>query len=90
MWWIRSQLRAKPLVEDVRAAGCAGPGWSGERRRPDWAGSQRLFDPDVCSPSGSRDEAPTYKRLTLMLRDAERLEKLLLDADRPIQLIARR
>jgi starch phosphorylase len=30
---------------------------------------------------------PTYKRLTLMLRDPARLEALLLDPDRPIQLI---
>ena len=30
---------------------------------------------------------PTYKRLTLMLRDPERLEALLLDESRPIQLI---
>jgi len=30
---------------------------------------------------------PTYKRLTLMLRDQERLRALLLDPDRPVQLV---
>ena len=84
MWWIRSQLRAK-LVEDVRA-----------RLRRSWlergASDAELgwiataFDPDVLTIGFAR-RVPTYKRLTLMLRDAERLEKLLLDADRPIQLI---
>jgi glycogen phosphorylase len=36
---------------------------------------------------GFARRVPTYKRLTLMLRDPDRLEKLLLDPDRPIQLI---
>jgi starch phosphorylase len=30
---------------------------------------------------------PTYKRLTLMLRDPDRLEQLLLDPERPVQLV---
>ncbi|ORB65476.1 glycosyltransferase family 1 protein [Mycolicibacterium tusciae] len=84
MWWIRSQLRAK-LVEDVRA-----------RLRRSWlergASEAELrwiataFDPDVLTIGFAR-RVPTYKRLTLMLRDPERLEKLLLDKDRPLQLI---
>ena len=36
---------------------------------------------------GFARRVPTYKRLTLMLRDPDRLEKLLLDEKRPIQLI---
>lgn len=36
---------------------------------------------------GFARRVPTYKRLTLMLRDPERLERLLLDPDRPVQLI---
>lgn len=84
MWWIRSQLRAK-LVDDVRA-----------RLRRSWlergASEAELrwiataFDPDVLTIGFAR-RVPTYKRLTLMLRDPERLEKLLLDKDRPLQLI---
>lgn len=84
LWWIRSQLR-RALVEDVRA-----------RLRRSWlergAAEAELgwiataFDPDVLTIGFAR-RVPTYKRLTLMLRDPARLEKLLLDKERPVQLI---
>ena len=84
IWWIRSQLRAK-LVADVRkrlvkswlqrGAAEAELGWI-----------STAFDPDVLTIGFAR-RVPTYKRLTLMLRDPERLEALLLDENRPIQLI---
>ncbi|OBK26895.1 glycogen phosphorylase [Mycobacterium asiaticum] len=84
LWSIRSQLRAL-LVEDVRA-----------RLRQSWlergASDAELgwittaFDPNVLTVGFAR-RVPTYKRLTLMLRDPQRLQRLLLDADRPIQLI---
>ena len=44
------------------------------------------FDPDVLTVGFAR-RVPTYKRLTLMLRDPDQLEALLLDEKRPIQLI---
>jgi starch phosphorylase len=84
LWWIRSQLRAL-LVEDVR-----------RRLRLSWlergASEAELgwiataFDPNVLTIGFAR-RVPTYKRLTLMLRDPNRLERLLLDNQRPIQLI---
>jgi starch phosphorylase len=84
IWWIRSQLRAL-LVEDVRL-----------RLRRSWlergASEAELgwiataFDPDVLTIGFAR-RVPTYKRLTLMLRDPERLEALLLDKEKPLQLI---
>jgi starch phosphorylase len=84
IWWIRSQLRAL-LVEDVRL-----------RLRRSWlergASEAELgwittaFDPDVLTIGFAR-RVPTYKRLTLMLRDPQRLEALLLDEDKPLQLI---
>jgi glycogen phosphorylase len=84
LWGIRSQLR-KLLVEDVRA-----------RLRRSWlergASEAELgwiataFDPSVLTVGFAR-RVPTYKRLTLMLRDPDRLEKLLLNEKRPIQLI---
>jgi glycogen phosphorylase len=84
LWWIRSQLRAL-LVRDVRA-----------RLRQSWlergAADAELgwiataFDPDVLTIGFAR-RVPTYKRLTLMLRDPDRLEQLLLDDEKPIQLI---
>lgn len=84
LWWIRSQLRAL-LIDDVRA-----------RLRRSWlergASEAELgwiataFDKDVLTIGFAR-RVPTYKRLTLMLRDPERLEQLLLDEERPLQLI---
>ena len=84
IWWIRSQLRAK-LVEDVRRR--LHRSWL-ERGAIDaelgWTAT--AFDPDVLTVGFAR-RVPTYKRLTLMLRDPEQLEALLLDEERPIQLI---
>ncbi|OBF86340.1 glycogen phosphorylase [Mycobacterium sp. 852002-51163_SCH5372311] len=84
LWWIRSQLRAL-LVDDVRV-----------RLRQSWlergASEAELgwiataFDPGVLTVGFAR-RVPTYKRLTLMLRDPDRLERLLLNDERPIQLI---
>jgi starch phosphorylase len=84
LWWIRSQLR-ELLVADVRA-----------RLRRSWlergAAEAELgwiataFDPNVLTVGFAR-RVPTYKRLTLMLREPDRLEKLLLDEKRPLQLI---
>jgi starch phosphorylase len=84
LWWIRSQLRST-LVDDVR-----------QRLRRSWlergasdaelAWIATAFDPEVLTIGFAR-RVPTYKRLTLMLRDPHRLEQLLLDqerfADRP-------
>ncbi len=84
LWWIRSQLRAL-LVEDVRAR--LRQSWL-ERGASDaelgWIAS--AFDPNVLTVGFAR-RVPTYKRLTLMLRDPDRLEQLLLNEDRPLQLI---
>lgn len=84
LWWIRSQLRAL-LVDDVR-----------QRLRRSWlergASDAELgwiataFDPEVLTVGFAR-RVPTYKRLTLMLSDPDRLEQLLLNEKRPIQLI---
>jgi starch phosphorylase len=45
-----------------------------------------VLDPDTLTIGFAR-RVPSYKRLTLMLHDADRLCELLLDADRPIQII---
>ena len=58
-----------------RGANDAELGWTDE-----------LLDPDVLTIGFAR-RVPTYKRLTLMLRDPDRLKKLLLDPKRPIQLV---
>jgi starch phosphorylase len=84
LWWIRSQLRAL-LVDDVRVR--LRQSWL-ERGASDaelrWIA--KAFDPNVLTAGFAR-RVPTYKRLTLMLRDPDRLERLLLNDERPIQLI---
>jgi starch phosphorylase len=84
LWWIRSQLR-ELLIHDVRRRLRAS--WL-ERGSSDaelgWTAT--AFDPGVLTIGFAR-RVPTYKRLTLMLQDPDRLEQLLLDKNRPIQLI---
>jgi glycogen phosphorylase len=84
LWWIRSQLRAL-LVEDVRRR--LRQSWlerGASEAELGWIGA--AFDPNVLTIGFAR-RVPTYKRLTLMLRNPDRLERLLLDNQRPIQLI---
>ena len=45
-----------------------------------------VLDPDVLTIGFAR-RVPSYKRLTLMLRNPERLKALLTDPDRPVQLV---
>ncbi len=45
-----------------------------------------VLDPDVLTIGFAR-RVPSYKRLTLMMRDPERLRSLLLDPNRPIQIV---
>ena len=51
---------------------------------PAWFGG--LLDPDILTIGFAR-RVPTYKRLTLMLHDQDRLRSLLLHPERPIQLV---
>ena len=68
------------------AAGSARRRCPGAPPRPRSAGPTTAFDPDVLTIGFAR-RVPSYKRLTLMLRDPERLKALLLDPERPIQLV---
>ncbi len=84
LWWIRCQLREQ-LIEEVRRR--LRLTWL-ERGAPEaelgWIA--KAFDPNVLTIGFAR-RVPTYKRLTLMLHDPDRLEALLLDEHRPIQMI---
>ncbi|MBR7551345.1 glycogen/starch/alpha-glucan phosphorylase, partial [Mycobacterium tuberculosis] len=44
------------------------------------------FDPDSLTIGFAR-RAATYKRLTLMLRDPDRMRRILTDPERPVQLV---
>ncbi|MEU5597925.1 alpha-glucan family phosphorylase [Streptomyces sp. NPDC020298] len=84
IWELRRTLREQ-LVAEVR-----------ERLRASWrqrgAGTAELgwidgvLDPDVLTIGFAR-RVPSYKRLTLMLRDRDRLMELLLHPQRPIQIV---
>jgi starch phosphorylase len=50
------------------------------------AWTQEILDPDVLTIGFAR-RVSTYKRLTLMLRDPERLRRILLDPERPVQFV---
>jgi starch phosphorylase len=84
LWTGKRAMRAR-LVEEVRRRLRAS--W---RQRGaldpalDWV--EEVLDPDVLTIGFAR-RVPAYKRLTLMLRDPERLRSLLLDHERPIQLV---
>ncbi|ONI83361.1 glycogen phosphorylase [Saccharothrix sp. ALI-22-I] len=84
LWELRNDLRSK-LVQEVR-----------RRTRASWlqrgasalelGWTDSVFDPDVLTVGFAR-RVPTYKRLTLMLRDPERLRAMLLHPERPVQLV---
>ncbi len=84
LWEMRGTLRAR-LVAEVRRR--VRRSWL-ERgaSEPELGWTERVFDPSVLTIGFAR-RVPTYKRLTLMLRDPERLRSLLLDPERPVQLV---
>jgi starch phosphorylase len=84
IWELRRTLREQ-LITEVRA-----------RLRTSWrqrgaaevelAWTDQVLDPDVLTIGFAR-RVPSYKRLTLMLRDPERLTRLLLHPERPVQIV---
>ncbi len=84
IWAVRRTLRSH-LVDEARrrlrdswlqrGASAAELGWVDE-----------VLDPDVLTIGFAR-RVPSYKRLTLMMRDPERLKSLLLHPTRPIQIV---
>jgi starch phosphorylase len=84
LWELRSRLRDQ-LVHDARKRVTAA--WQEQNPgsgAPAWV--SRLLDPSILTIGFAR-RVPTYKRLTLMLEDPERLRSLLLHPERPIQLV---
>jgi starch phosphorylase len=84
LWSVRRSMRER-LVGEVRRRLRESSRQRGMTQAElSWVDS--AFDPDVLTIGFAR-RVPTYKRLTLMLRDPERLKALLLHPDRPVQLI---
>lgn len=84
LWKLRGELRQN-LVTDARRRMTAA--W--EEQNPGLAAPahyQGLLDPDTLTIGFAR-RVPTYKRLTLMLHDQERLRSILCNPDRPVQIV---
>ncbi|TYB43219.1 alpha-glucan family phosphorylase [Actinomadura chibensis] len=84
LWRIRGVLRRRLVLEARR------------RLRESWrqrgaseaevAWTDHALDPDVLTIGFAR-RVPSYKRLTLMMSDPDRLRALLLDEERPVQIV---
>lgn len=82
LWGVRQQMKGELVAEARRRVAASVTNGSG--RAPSWV--EDLLDPEVLTIGFAR-RVPTYKRLTLMLRDPERLTKLLTDPERPVQIV---
>ncbi|GAA5150256.1 glycosyltransferase family 1 protein [Nocardioides marinquilinus] len=84
IWSVKRTLRQR-LVDDARRR--LARSWTKRgASRAELAWIDEALDPDVLTIGFAR-RVPSYKRLTLMLRDPERLRALLLHPERPVQLI---
>ena len=73
------------LVEDARRR--LAEAWSEQRSgaaAPKWI--SKVLDPDTLTVGFAR-RVPTYKRLTLMLQDPDRLKSILTNPERPVQFV---
>ena len=84
LWDVHCFLRAK-LLNFLRSR--TRRRWATRRQDPTEVITNGLFlDPDALTIGFARRFA-TYKRATLMFRDPERLKRILLDIDRPVQFV---
>ncbi|RPF20216.1 alpha-glucan family phosphorylase [Myceligenerans xiligouense] len=84
LWAARAEMRGE-LVAEVRRR--VRKSWRERGASPAELGwVDDVFSPDVLTIGFAR-RVPTYKRLTLMLRDPARLRSLLLHPERPVQLV---
>lgn len=82
LWAVRGEMRAA-LVDEARERTRA-KHQRNEGVAPAWI--DELLDPEVLTIGFAR-RVPTYKRLTLMLHDRDRLRALLTHPERPVQLV---
>jgi len=84
LWAVRREMRGR-LVEEARHR--VRKSWRERGASPAEVGwIDEVLSPDVLTIGFAR-RVPTYKRLTLMLRDPARLKALLLHPERPVQLV---
>ncbi|MBO0831497.1 MAG: alpha-glucan family phosphorylase, partial [Actinobacteria bacterium] len=84
IWALRRVLRARLVAEARRRLRASWRQRGASDAELIWIDS--ALDDDVLTIGFAR-RVPSYKRLTMMLHDPERLTALLLDADRPVQIV---
>jgi glycogen phosphorylase len=84
LWSVRSKMREHLVLDARRRVAAAWRDRNASSIVPQWLGE--VLDPDILTIGFAR-RVPTYKRLTLMLHDRDRLRSILLDAERPVQLV---
>ena len=84
LWRVRNVLRERLVGEIRRRVHASGVQRGFSEAELGWVAN--AFDLEVLTMGFAR-RVPSYKRLTLMLRDPERLKRLLLDPQRPIQIV---
>jgi glycogen phosphorylase len=84
IWAVKRELRERLVVDARRRVAKSSARRGIAKAELGWV--ETALDPDVLTIGFAR-RVPSYKRLTLMLRDPDRLKKLLLHAEHPIQLI---
>jgi starch phosphorylase len=85
LWRAKERLRTR-LVGFVRGRLHKQLERGGTTLRAKLRAAEEILDPDVLTIGFARRFA-TYKRANLILRDVERLKRILLDKDRPVQIV---
>ena len=84
IWQIRRQLRSRLVVEARRRLRASWHQRGASDAELTWI--DEALDENVLTIGFAR-RVPSYKRLTLMLSDPDKLTELLLDPERPVQII---
>ncbi len=84
LWNARREMRQATVTDARRRVVAAWQRAHTSGTAPTWMNS--ILDPDVLTIGFAR-RVPTYKRLTLMLHDRDRLRSILLHPERPVQII---
>jgi starch phosphorylase len=84
IWRVRRALRERLVMDARRRLHESWRQRGASEAELSWVDD--ALDPDVLTIGFAR-RVPSYKRLTLMLRDPDRLKALLLDRERPVQIL---
>ncbi|QXJ24776.1 alpha-glucan family phosphorylase [Actinomadura graeca] len=84
IWRVRRLLRERLVVDARRRLRESWRQRGASEAETSWI--EDALDPDVLTIGFAR-RVPSYKRLTLMMSDRQRLRSILLDPDRPVQIV---